>query len=254
MPKHFKGKSAFTLVEISIVLIIIGLLAGVTFTGVALLQSAESKTLLTEVQKLNQSIGQFQSVYKGMPGDITKATSYWAGTTNGNGGGFIDAETSEEPFAAVQQISQAGLLEGSYAGFTGIWDSGFTLATPSAIGNVIGAKGRVPAALYIKCCSGTDYSRTIVFNNHISLFSIYSTDITKRAGILTPIEANDLDKKIDDGVPDTGIVGGSGSYDGSAYVATGCYSGTGSTSTYDITVAANKNAQNCQMQFAYDWN
>jgi hypothetical protein len=92
-----------------------------------------------------------------------------------------------------------------------------------------------------------------MFKNHISLFSI-NADITKRNGILTPVEAFDTDRKIDDGLPDTGLVGASGSWAGGAYAATSCYSGSGSASTYDTAVAANKNQPNCQMQFAYDWD
>ena len=251
MPKYCKN-SGFTLVELSIVIVIIGVLAGATLAGFELVRSAEVKTTLAEIQKLNESIGQFKSLYKGMPGDITTAVAYWPSTAAGNGDGLISAETSNEPFRALEQLYLAGLLEGSFVGFSGTWGSGFMLSTASSTGNVIGAKGRQGAGIYIKCCSTTDYDRTVIFNNHVSLFSVYS-DITKRAGAFTPIEAFDSDKKIDDGVPDTGLVSASGSYTGSAYESTGCYSGVGSASTYDTADATNKESQNCQMQFAFDW-
>ncbi len=248
-----KEKSAFTLVELSIVIVIIGLLVGATYSGIAILQHAETKALLSEVQKLNTSIGNFQGIYKGLPGDLPNATTYWSSTANGDGSGRINIETSNEPFRALQQLAAANLLEGSYASFTGIWDTGFTLNTASISGNVMAAKGRNNSAFYIKCCSITDYSRSLSFNNHINLFSIYST-ITYRAGTITPVEALEIDKKIDDGVPDTGMVGGSGSHNGTNYVATGCYSGTGSTSLYLSADATYKNQPGCQMLFAYDWD
>jgi prepilin-type N-terminal cleavage/methylation domain-containing protein len=253
MLKSFKNKAAFSLVELSIVLVIIGLLVGGTLAGTTLLKSAEVKVSLSEVQKLKGSLTQFQSLYEALPGDMAKATSYWSATTNGNGNGLVDAETSYEPFAALQQLNLSGLLEGSYAGFTGVWGSGFTLAAASSTGNLMATKGREPGALYVKCCSYTDYTRTLSFNNHISLFAIHST-MTKRAGILTPIEAYSIDVKTDDGVPDTGFIGASAGWNGSAYTSAGCYSGVGVSSKYDTAVAANKDTTNCQMQFAYDWN
>ncbi len=257
MLKHCKNKAAFTLVELSISIAIIGLLVSATLIGSAMIANTESKTLLSEVQKLNSSIGTFQALYRGMPGDIANATAYWGGTGNGDGSGKIDAETSDEPFRAVQQLYLAGLIDGAYAGFTGTWVGGFVRGSSAATGNVIGSLGRSKAVIYVKCCSGTDYfpsTRAISFNNHVNVSSILATNMEKRAGVLTPIEAYDIDRKVDDGVPDTGLVGGSGSYNGSAYVATGCYSSTGSGSTYDTAIAANKNVQGCQMQFAYDWN
>lgn len=275
MCKH-KNNQAFTLVELSIVLVVIGLLIGSTLAGKALLANSETKTLLAEVQKLNTSIGSFQAMYKGLPGDIANATRYWGtyvastkvnATVDGNGNGRIAAETSDEAFRALQQLYLANLLDGSfavgsavdttYSGFIGQWGSGFTLSSPVLVGNVIGAKGRTGAALYVKCCSSTDYARTITFKNHISLFSVYSADITKRAGVITPIEAYEIDKKVDDGVPDTGLVGGSGSWTGAAYAATGCYRVSGATTVYEtdnVTNTTYKNAPGCQMQFAYDWD
>lgn len=257
MKKHIKNtcrsNSAFTMVEMSVVLVIIGLIMGSIFVAQGLLGSSEAKTLVSDVQKLQIAVGNFQGLYKGMPGDIPNATSYWSGTANGDGNGRIAIETSNEPFRGIQQLQLANLLESSYTGgFSGTWGSGFVIVGTAA-GNVISANGRDGAGLYVKCCSGTDYSRTIAFNNHINLFAVNST-ITKRSGIVTPIEALSIDQKIDDGVPDTGLVGGEGSWNGSAYVATGCYSSTGSASTYDTAIVPNNNSRGCQMLFAYDWN
>lgn len=255
--KQCKNKLAFTLIELAIVISIIGLLVAATVAGISLLESAESRGLLSEVQKLRSSVANFQEVYRGLPGDISNATSYWSTSANGDGDGTIDAETSNEPFRALEQMNLAGLIEGAYAGFAGTWTiatvDGFSLSKSEKTGNVIGSAARDGAALYVKCCSTTDYSRTIDFNNHVSVFSINST-ITKRSGILTPVEALAIDTKTDDGKPDTGLVGGSGSWSGSAYVSTGCYSGTGSSSAYLSADATYKAQFGCQMQFAYDWN
>lgn len=244
-------KSGFSLVELSIVMVVIGLLVGGTLAGQSLIRSARLKTLVSEVNKYKASLNQFKISYSGLPGDIKNASSYFTGATNGDADDTIDAETSNEPFAAMSQLAAAGFIEGT---FTGSWGTGFTAQSTASSGNTPTSSSGVEGALiYIKCCSGTDYARTISFNNHVSVFAI-NTNTAYRSGVLTPIEAMDIDKKTDDGIPDFGLVGASGSYNGTNYVATGCYSGTGKTSTYDSAVAANKDKTYCQMQFAYDWD
>ncbi len=242
----------FTLVELSIVIVIIGLIIGGVFKGSELLKNSELKAFVSEVNEYKAAVTTFKDIYKYLPGDMVGATTYWASAADGDGDSTIDAETSNEPFSAMQEMQLAGLIDGN---FTGTWGTGFTPSTATLSGNIpVSSTGRAGAMIYIKCCSSTDYARTISFNNYVNIFSIYTTNNDYRAGIVTPIEANNIDTKIDDGIPDYGFVGGSGSYTGAAYAATGCYSGTGATSTYDTAVAGNKNAYNCQMQFAYDWD
>ncbi len=248
---NIKEIQAFTLIELSIVITIIGLIVGATFVGADLINNSETKTLLSEVQKFKSSITQFQTLYKGLPGDVSNAQSYWPSSANGNGDGQIAAETSNEAFRALQQLYLANLVDGAYYSISGTWGTGFVLADAVTTGNIISSKARQDVGIYIKCCSSTDYSRSITFNNHIS---VSAPSGTKRYGAFTPIEAKEIDQKIDDGVPDTGLVGGSGNWTGAAYAATGCYSSTGSSSTYDTAVAANNKMRYCQMQFAYDWN
>ncbi len=237
----------FTLIELSIVLVIMALLVGGTLAGAELIKSAELRTIISKVEEYKAATSQFEQLYESLPGDFTTATSFWASTANVvSSNKQIAAEPSDEPFRALQQLSLAETINGT---FTGTWGSGF----------VIGDTGNVPAignsgaSMYIKCCSGTDYARTISFNNHVSLFSVYS-NIAYRGGVVSPIQARDIDIKLDDGIPDFGFVGASAGYNGSAYTATGCYTGSGSTSAYATTSAATRDSPNCQMQFAYDWN
>ncbi len=244
-------QKGFSLIELAIAISVIALLIAVTFTGSELLKGSELKTITAEVEEMKGALKAFDDVYKGLPGDITNASSYWT-TANGDGDGFIDAETTNEPFAALQQIAFAGMIKTTEP-LTGTWGTGFILNLPAIAGNVIPSKSnRAGTFIYAKCCSGTDYARTISFNNHISISSINTND-DYRNGALTPVEAKNLDTKMDDGIPDYGFVGGSGNY-ATPYSALTCYSGTGATSTYQSANATYKDLEGCQMQFAYDWN
>ena len=68
---------AFSLLELSLVMIIMSLLIVVTFSAKRLLYSAEIGNLVSSTNKLESSIGVFVSVYETFPGDMVNASSYW---------------------------------------------------------------------------------------------------------------------------------------------------------------------------------
>ena len=80
---------AFTLVELSIVLVIIGLVAGGILVGRDLIHSAENRAYVGQLQSYNVAVNTFKTKYNCLPGDCANATDYFAGTLNGNGNGMI---------------------------------------------------------------------------------------------------------------------------------------------------------------------
>lgn len=249
----YKKQKGFSLVELSIVLAVVALIIAATLKGSELIKAAELKSIIAEVDNYKAATAQFNLTYKGLPGDINNAVSYWSSTANGNNNGYIDDEstgTPNEAFRALEQLVLAKIIDGN---FTGTWGSAFVLASVDVQGNVpVSDSSRTGVFVYMKCCASTDYSRTTTFKNHVNVASIYASNTAKRAGALSPVEAKSIDDKVDDGIPDYGFVSGSGSYTGAAYAATGCYSGTGTTSLYETGNATYKDANGCQMQFAYD--
>ena len=91
-------QSGFTLVEIAIVLVIIGLLLGGILKGQELINSAKVKNLAQDFKSVELYIYGYQDRYKALPGDDNRAeanlpsgTSPAPSTTdNGNGNGVID--------------------------------------------------------------------------------------------------------------------------------------------------------------------
>lgn len=248
MTNYTKNNRGFTLVELSIVLVIIGLLLAGVLQGKEMVRSAELKSMVSTVQEYNSALSQFEYLYEALPGDMANATSYWNSSANGNGDLSINAETSDEPFLAIEHLINAQLLPGEEGDYTATWGSGFVLD-----GNVPNLE-RAGAGIYVKCCGATTSDGTLDINNHVNIFSIDSSDSTLRAGIVTPIEAKNIDSKFDDGIPDFGLVGSIGNYADTAYAITGCFSGAGSTSAYLSADATYKEAEGCQMMFAYDWD
>lgn len=244
-----KKNKGFSLVELSIVIAIIGLIVGGVMTGKHILRSGEVQAVIAQSNEYKAAMRQFELLYDGLPGDLRNADSFWTGATNGNGNRQIEGEPSDEAFLFFDHLVRAELTGGSYLG---IWSNGFVSGQRS--GNNVAATKMKGGSIYVRCCSTTDYARDIDFNNFVNIFSVYADDDDYRDGLITPIEALSIDRKTDDGNPDAGLIGASSGYNGSGYLATGCYTNTGANAKYASDNDNLKNEPVCQMMFAYDWD
>ena len=82
--------SGFTLVELAIVLVIIGLIVGGVLTGSDLIKAATIRSTVSDFEKYNAGATTFQSKYNGLPGDLkaSKAVEFnlsGAADTNATG-------------------------------------------------------------------------------------------------------------------------------------------------------------------------
>ena len=91
-------KTGFTLIELSIVLVIIGLIAGSVLVGSNLIENARVGTQLKQIERLETEINTFKLKYDWLPGDCANITSFVGTTTsdgntvaNGDGNATINA-------------------------------------------------------------------------------------------------------------------------------------------------------------------
>ncbi len=113
-------QSGFTLVEIAIVLVIIGLLLGGVLKGQEMIDNAKYKNLRSDIQSYSAAFYAFQDRYKALPGDFDQAsTRLDAAAPNGNGNGAISGGTcnnaADESCMAWQHMRYANLLSGNPA-------------------------------------------------------------------------------------------------------------------------------------------
>ena len=115
-------RSAFTLIELAIVLVVIGLLVGGALVGQSLVRQSAVLNVTVEINKITAAYRQFHTQYNGLPGDLRNASNYFAGAVNGNGNNRIGQYPGGEPtevFQAPFQLARAGMLDGQYTG-TGV--------------------------------------------------------------------------------------------------------------------------------------
>ena len=118
-----RRQSGFTLVEIAIVLVIIGLILGGILKGQELIDSARVRSLSNELSGVRTAWYAFQDRYNALPGDFINASTQIDSSLSGNNGdadGKIDAG---EITAVWQHLSVAGFLSGNYVGGTATIDS-----------------------------------------------------------------------------------------------------------------------------------
>lgn len=67
----------FTLMELSIVLVIIGLIVGSIVVGKELIRTSELNSILKDLDQYNAAVLTFKDKYGGLPGDMPNATTFW---------------------------------------------------------------------------------------------------------------------------------------------------------------------------------
>lgn len=88
--KREKFQGGFTLVELAIVLVIIGIILGAVLKGQELINNAKIKRLYNQYREVMAALYTYYDKYGYFPGDDPTASSRWgASVTNGNGNGLI---------------------------------------------------------------------------------------------------------------------------------------------------------------------
>jgi prepilin-type N-terminal cleavage/methylation domain-containing protein len=113
-----KQQTGFTLIELAIVLVIIGLLLGGVLKGQELINSAKVKNLASEMKNIQIYVYSYQDKFKAIPGDDKSAKVHVGATTNGDGNGQIDgawnsSTATDESYNFWQHVRLSGLAAGS---------------------------------------------------------------------------------------------------------------------------------------------
>jgi len=200
-------KSAFTLLELSIVLVIIGLVVGGVLVGTDLIKSAKLQKVIRESQGYANAAATFKLKYNGIPGDMPNPEDYfpdyeWNSGSMDINSGFIYGQS--EGADAWKQLSLAGLIGASVQGANEY--CGVTASAPESCSGGIGITS--PRSSFSdRATWGIGVSRQT--NRNVVLLGAGPTGdqaAWPHRGILTSLGAYNIDSKIDDGMPYSGSV------------------------------------------------
>src|SRR5665213_2905942 len=79
--RQMTSNLGFTLIELSIVLVIIGLIVGGILVGQDLIKVAEVRAQISQIEKYNQAVNTFRAKFNAIPGDMAVATANQFGFT-----------------------------------------------------------------------------------------------------------------------------------------------------------------------------
>ncbi len=259
----------FTLVEMMVVLVVVGLLIGGVLKGRQMMASSRLSSVMVQVQTVKAAVVHFRDTYEALPGDLAAAETRLANCPAGacticvgvlptvggciavdpgfGGDGIVgrtdwNLRTSQngavhtstastfvgrETILFWTELSLAGLITGVTS--AGIGNSGtpaFGTSLPAAatgggfiVGNSNGAVAATAAGLAPngRLAAANAYSMEGTVLVLTSAPPAAAANITAGLQPLTPAQADEIDRKVDDGLPDSGSVQAYG-------VTASCYS------------------------------
>ena len=270
--KKHRTSQGFTLIELSIVLVIIGMVVGGILVGKNLIRNAQLNSIPADIQRFKSANAMFIEKYQSRPGDMVNASTTWGldagcaarttltgkATCNGNGDGMINfVGNNAERFYFWHHLYISGILtdlkltdygnSSEVHGGTGysVLKAGFNIPEGKMEGSSYHATVQSQSTV---ATWGTVWFAPGIFNKNMFVFggggSINSINAVR---ILTPAEAASIDKKMDDGFIGAGKVVGS-ALDTLCGLNTAGQIYGGTTATYNVSY----DGPRCYMGFLMD--
>jgi prepilin-type N-terminal cleavage/methylation domain-containing protein len=269
------NRQGFTLIELSIVLVIIGLIVGGALTGQDLIRTAEVRATITQIEKFNTAVNTFRGKYGQLPGDMDAATSTQFGfnaagrgrAADGDANGIIEGRMgwggspngfcqNMETLMFWVDLSAANMISNTFT--VAVPNTAYGSFSPSVASFFPEAKLGNGNYIYVYSTQSANYFGLSAIN-----IILGANDVPSSATKLAVRQVYQIDSKIDDGFPASGNV--TATYDdvstspvqnspaptANAAVtdsATTCYNSTTPAGAYSLSQNGGT-GQNCALSF-----
>ena len=247
-----QSQKGFTLVELSIVLVIIGLLIGGILVAQSMIKTTKVQAMVRQLGQFDAAVGNFIDKFKGLPGDVTAF------------GGDGDSLIEDGAATAGASVIHAGVYSGEIgrfwndlsvsglateAGGTDTYDSA---SAGTAVLDISGTDANAPAgkaggngSTFVAFGSATNTNWYQILNIGATATSGSGTITNTAADTLTPADALAIDSKIDDGSASAGnVIGAAFATNlGASTIGSTCTTAAGG-STYAVAGTSNT----CQLK------
>lgn len=194
----------FTLIELAIVIVIIGVLSSVIVGAQNMIENSKKTTIITELTTFKSAYEQFEDKYYSVPGDMSDAEDVWGSGNTDNGDGDGKIEDDADGNATVNRASeQEDMLAWQHLGFSdlikGRYNGNLSASTKAEIDEDI------PSGPHDGSGYTFDDRNTMTSSNLNSIaYGAYRTLHYYDNAVLAPQEAFSIDKKVDDMNPSEG--------------------------------------------------
>lgn len=249
--RHKLAQAGFTLVELAIVLLIVGLLISGILKGQEMIQNSRMTATIQQIKSYEAAVNTFRDSFGGLPGDLVTAQTRVPGCTtaagcvapaaaSGGGNGIIGAvgdagaavtALNDERVQFWLHLALANLITGVAPNHSG------ANAAP-AWGTTLPA-GRFAGGFTVGYANATANGSAAPLSGHYLVLQGSPTaaaNATTGGAALAAARAAQMDLKLDDGQPATG--------DAIAFSSSNCITGSGVTATYD---SANQTTATCSI-------
>jgi prepilin-type N-terminal cleavage/methylation domain-containing protein len=214
------SQKGFTLIELSIVLVIIGLIVGGVLVGQDLIKAAQIRATVGQIEKYNTAANTFRTKYNGLPGDLANPANFGMAVTTAaaarNGDGLMQSCTANdgvlfscETAGFWNHLSTASLIEFNVSDVTATAAN----AAIAAFSTINAPTAKIGGGAFIMV-GAPGIADTVATGIPVGFnyFLISGPTLTSAGAVitgtnpLTPLQAYNIDTKFDDGIPTSGIV------------------------------------------------
>lgn len=202
------SRHGFTLIEISITIVIIAFMIGAIFSAQVMLRNQRIKQIPSDATQYHVAATQFRQKYRYFPGDMPTASTVWTSltfATNGDGNGVI---SNTEAYYAWEQLVVASFIVGPYGHSSSqvpgidipagpIEKTGFGFGAANSSSSTVGTTGASSTSSYVY---DGDYTAAIYFGK------TYLNATLLRDPALSGEDAGYIDQAFDDGNPSVGNI------------------------------------------------